>query len=72
MRIDYCPYCGKSGLRHHDNRGLNANGLTDRESYEQWVSGESKIANIFVLWCPRCKEWVKPENHPYVGTKGIK
>ena len=56
MRIDYCPKCGKAGLKYSSSERQK---LYAPEGY-----GTAK-------WCPRCKEWVRPQNRPYIGVKGI-
>lgn len=71
MRIDYCPKCGKAGLKYASN-------WNDPDFYSfYFVAGKpvDKIKKIYppegygtAKWCPRCKEWVKPENHPYIGS----
>jgi hypothetical protein len=73
MRIDYCPKCGKAGLKYASN--------WDAPQPYHFESG--KVVNDYELhyapdgfgsakWCPRCKEWVTPQNRPYVGVRGIK
>jgi len=62
MRIDYCPKCKVAGLRYCSNyREIEASNwpLAIEKQYAPEGYGTAK-------WCPRCKEWVKPENHPYV------
>jgi len=68
MRIDYCPKCNKAGLK------------VDRIPIPYWkeLTPEETAAKREAIdnngrgnkWCPRCMEWVKPINRPYVGTKG--
>ena len=73
MRIDYCPKCNKAGLKYASN--------WDIPKPYHWEEG--KVVNDYEMvyppegrgsakWCPRCKEWVKPNNHPYIGVRGIK
>ena len=66
MKIDYCPKCHKAGLKYASNRDEALNGRFQYEVkmiYPPEGYGTAK-------WCPRCKEWVKPENHPYIGRGG--
>ncbi len=71
MRIDYCPKCHKAGLREQDPKGFYSDGRTGKQRYEAYLTGLKIIASN-KKWCPRCKEWVEPENHPYIGIRGIK
>lgn len=68
MRIDYCPKCNKAGLKHdryprsvYSNPPI-FNTLEQRIENERYHQDGKK-------WCPRCKEWVIPINHPYIGLK---
>ncbi len=75
MRIDYCPKCNKAGLKYHSN-------WNDPKYYSYHFVDGKPIDDIKKVnppegygtakWCPRCKEWVKPENHPYIGLRGIR
>ncbi len=69
MRIDYCPKCGKAGLRYETSEGLDCDNRTERQRYEAWNTGDYFSSYGSKKWCPRCKEWVKPENHPYINNK---
>lgn len=66
MKIDYCPKCGKAGLRYEDDKGLDPSGMSRHQRYEAYLIGEKSTYGTR-KWCPRCKEWTNPENHPYVG-----
>ena len=70
MRIDYCPKCGKAGLKYHNLQNKNPDGNTDQERFDKWNKGESLTIVGLNKWCPRCKEWVEPVNRPYVGVRG--
>lgn len=48
MRVNYCPQCGKAGLRWQDPRG---------ERPEEW-------AYTVHRFCPRCQVWVLGHNGP--------
>ena len=72
MRIDYCPNCGKAGLKHFSN--------WDNPMFGAYHFENGRVVNDLekhcppdgygtAKWCPRCKEWVKPENHPYIGSR---
>ncbi len=60
MEIDYCPQCGKAGLR-YEKEGLDYQGLTSRERYNHWKEGVATAAYKCKKWCPSCKGWVKPQ-----------
>ena len=75
MRIDYCPKCHKAGLKYDDPDGRDIEGHTQLERYKLWQEAHANNQtreHTYGLrkWCPRCKEWVKPENHPYIGLRG--
>ncbi|MBA7485917.1 hypothetical protein ES707_21469 [subsurface metagenome] len=55
MRIYCCPKCGKAGLYYANNSGS-----------QKWLDPEYKHH----LWCPRCKEWVKPIVEEFLLTPG--
>ena len=74
MRIDYCPKCNKAGLKYASNWDI-----PQPYHFEQDKDGHSFVVNDYKLhyapegygtakWCPRCKEWVAPQNHPYTGV----
>ncbi len=73
MKIDYCPKCDKAGLKHNDPEGKNANGHTRQQRYEVYMNIRGNEIPLIpygsMKWCPRCKEWVKPENRPYIGSR---
>ncbi len=73
MRIDYCPKCNKAGLKYFSNWANPHFGDYHFEGNKVVNDFEQKTAPDgygTAKWCPRCKEWVKPENHPYIGMKG--
>lgn len=55
MRIRFCPKCGKAGLRMEDSDGKGVDGLTASERYERRTTRDFNMR-----YCPRCREWVKP------------
>ena len=77
MRIDYCPKCHKAGLKYHSN--------WDDPKYYAYHFEKDGAGNTHCVdeiqkicppegygtakWCPRCKEWVKPENHEWSRSK---
>ena len=69
MRIDYCPKCGKAGLKYETPEGRDCTGRTNEERYQDFVNDILPTPCIKNKWCPRCKEWIKPENRPYIGVK---
>ncbi len=80
MRIDYCPKCNKARLKYDNADGKDIEGHTQSERYGLWKeacangrSDEYLKNSTYGLkkWCPRCKEWVKPVNKPYIGQRGI-
>ena len=66
MRIDYCPKCHKAGLKYHSN-------WDDPKYYAYHFENGQVVEEIekigppegYSKWCPRCKEWVKAENHEW-------
>lgn len=56
MRIRFCPECGKAGLKWNDPEGKGYDGLTDAERYRSGA-----VTDWSMRYCPRCKEWVKPD-----------
>ena len=75
VRIDYCPKCNKAGLKHDRIHPISAfvpqlqayryrpeDTIFLQENEVHYLRGEK--------YCARCKEWVKPINHPYIGAKG--
>ena len=55
MRIDYCPECGKAGLKWKN--------LDNPEDPLNWKY------EVGQKWCPRCKKWVKSENRAYIALR---
>ena len=66
MRIDYCPKCNKAGLKYerypHSFYSNPPIYLNDAELEEN-----ATHHSLNEKWCPRCKEWVKTNNKPYIG-----
>jgi hypothetical protein len=73
VRIDHCPKCKKAGLKYASNWDI-----PQPYHFEKDADGNSHVVRDYVLnyppggygtakWCPRCQEWVKPENHEYIG-----
>ncbi len=72
MKIDYCPKCGKAGLKYENEHGLDPDGRSSQSRYQDWVDKKTVVSHYgYQKWCPRCKEWVDPVNRPYVGKSGI-
>jgi len=71
MRIDYCPKCHKAGLKYENEQGEDPSGLTQAERFLAWCDDPQNYVSArgTKKWCPRCKEWVETENHPYIGMK---
>ena len=72
MKETYCPKCHKAGLKYHSNWDDPKFGTYH---FEDGIPIDD-IRGIVApggygtaKWCPRCKEWVKPVNHPYIGSK---
>jgi hypothetical protein len=68
MRIDYCPICGKAGLRYENTEGKDANGLTRQELWAIYPN-PLPIPHGSQKYCPRCNRWIEPCNKPYIGVK---
>jgi len=73
MRIDYCPVCGKAGLRCENEQGQDPSGRTREQRFEAYqnTQGEYQSAYGSMKWCKRCQVWVTPENRPYNGSRRI-
>ncbi|MFA5323200.1 MAG: hypothetical protein WC373_11060 [Smithella sp.] len=65
MKIDYCIKCGKAGLKYERIPTLawKPDTRTSEEKEEYLINHA-----LGKKWCPRCCEWVVPENHPYIKT----
>jgi len=69
MRIDYCPKCGKAGLKYDR---IHIPPWEVKTPEQQMIREENKLHYAQgEKWCSRCHEWVRPVNRPYVGVKGI-
>jgi hypothetical protein len=70
MRIDHCPKCKKAGLRYEDPNGRDADNRTQYERICAKTAGKPVAKWGESKWCPRCKEWVKPNNQEWIGKNG--
>jgi hypothetical protein len=70
MKIDYCPKCKKAGLK-YERYPSNPYLIPPLEPDEVEIKENSDHRAKHEKWCPRCQEWVRPENQPYIGARGI-
>ncbi len=70
MQIDYCPQCNKAGLKHERYPHSPYSNPPQIPTLEQRIENERYHADG-KKWCPRCQEWVKPENHHYISARGV-
>ncbi len=66
MRIDYCPKCNKSGLKHEryfSSPYANPPQIPTDEQRDE----NTAHRKLYEKWCHRCREWVNPYNKPYIG-----
>jgi hypothetical protein len=68
MRIDYCPECHKAGLKYQRYPDSPYSNPPLILTLEQKIENE-RYHHDNAKWCPRCKEWVKPENHEWSRGK---
>ena len=65
MRIDYCPKCNKAGLKYERIPTLAWKPDTRTEAEKEECNREHSLGK---KWCLRCRQWVNPVNHPYIGV----
>jgi len=65
MRIDYCPKCKKAGLKYERYQHAPYANPPIMPSDFEMAENKYHHSTLGEKWCPRCREWVNPDNIPY-------